>query len=119
MKNFFNGRYGVDQLNHFLLGTAVVCMVLNWILHSRVCYVVGMAALILCYFRMFSKNLGKRMRENEAFRNGIYFIRQKLTPSDYRIYRCPNCGQKIRIPKGKGRVSIHCPKCGNDFIRKS
>ena len=119
MKKFLKSRYGVDQLNRFLLGVAVVCVALNWIFRSQVCYWFGLAALILCCFRMFSGKYGKRMRENEAFRGAVYFVQQKIKPSDYHIYRCPVCGQKIRIPKGKGRVSIHCPKCGNDFIKKS
>lgn len=119
MRDFFRKRYGVDQLNKFLLGVAIACVILNWIFRSSVFYILGMIALILCYFRMFSTHYGKRMRENEAFRNVVYSVQQKLKPSDYHIYRCPRCGQKIRIPRGKGRVSIHCPKCGNDFIKRS
>ena len=35
------------------------------------------------------------------------------------LYRCPSCGQKVRVPRGKGRISIHCPKCQRDFIKRT
>jgi uncharacterized paraquat-inducible protein A len=37
----------------------------------------------------------------------------------YKIFRCPHCKQKVRVPRGRGKISIHCPKCNTEFIRKS
>lgn len=37
------------------------------------------------------------------------------TDSQYCIFVCPSCGQKIRIPKGHGKIMIHCRKCGKEF----
>ena len=124
---FMIGRYGMDRLGQFL--NAVACVFLAAGLFSRSSW-VNIAALVflfLCYFRVFSKNSGKRFEENQKFER-IWFrisevfrrCRFKLQQSrKYHIYKCPNCRQKIRIPRGKGKISIHCPKCGIDFIKKS
>ena len=76
---------------------------------------------------MFSRNISKRYQENQAFLRMSFRVREPLKKwqfrfresRQYHIYKCPSCGQKIRIPRGRGRVSIHCPKCGTDFIKKS
>ena len=30
----------------------------------------------------------------------------------YRIFICPSCGGKFRVPQGVGKVSVKCPHCG-------
>ncbi len=37
----------------------------------------------------------------------------------YRFFICPHCSQKVRVPKGKGRIEITCPKCRTSFIKKT
>lgn len=89
--------------------------------------ILAFACLILCYFRMFSKNIGKRYKEEQVFEGLRYSVTEKFRKykfrirekKEYHIYKCPNCGQKIRIPRGKGKISIHCPKCNTDFVKKS
>lgn len=126
-RHFMTGRYGMDQLGQFLSGLLFVVILLNLFTRSRLLEFVALAGLFYLYFRMFSKNIGKRYQENQAFltlrfRITEKFRQWKLKANDqktHHIYKCPNCKQKIRIPKGHGKVSIHCPKCGTDFIRKS
>ena len=36
-----------------------------------------------------------------------------------RYYICKSCHQQIRVPKGKGRIEIRCPKCNERFIKKT
>ncbi len=127
LRQFMVGRYGVDELNRFLLILSLVAMIISRILGGGILYLTSVLVLGYAYFRMLSRNIGKRYRENMVYlkvRNRFlwFFLRGRNTINqrkNYHIYKCPGCGQKIRIPKGKGRVSITCPKCRAEFIKKS
>jgi len=90
-------------------------------------YVLALACLIYSYFRMLSKNTQKRYKENLMYVGCTKHIRGwfnawKLRFKErktHHIYRCKKCGQNIRVPKGKGRICITCPKCKNEFIKVS
>ena len=123
---FMQGRYGNDALNQFLVIVILFCLGLSF-LFGNVFYVIGLIGLFYMYFRMFSKNIHKRSAENQAylrvydkvrfgFQKRFQFLKQNKT---HHIYKCPSCQQKIRVPKGKGKISIRCPKCGNEFVKKS
>lgn len=125
-QQFMIGRYGSDEFSRFMLIVALIFMVLSMFLDGPF-YLLAMALLIYCYFRMFSRNTYKRYAENEKYleiKNNItgFFQREKAHAGqlkDYRFFKCPNCKQKVRVPKGKGKIKIHCPKCSTDFIKKS
>lgn len=126
LRNFMQGRYGVDTLSKVLMGAAFICAVLS-VLFGRVFYVFGILILGYVYFRMFSMNYEKRYRENRAFldkKNRVcaFFRREKSRMEQrkmYHIYTCPSCRQKIRIPKGRGRIMVTCPKCKCEFEKRS
>lgn len=125
------GRYGIDQLSKVLIVLGVVAVLIsafvNWGVLGLIVYFLGWALVIWGYFRVFSRNVSKRYAENEAFlakTSGIsnFFQKQKYMWQQrkvYHIYKCPGCGQKIRIPRGKGKIEIRCPKCSTTFIKKS
>ena len=123
---FMQGRYGNDQLNRFLMVLVLVCVVFS-LFGLKMLYVLGIALLVYAYFRMFSKNIYKRSQENSVYLKYEYKVRQWFATlkrdmnqrKTHHIYRCPSCRQKIRIPKGKGKIEIRCPKCGQTFIKKS
>lgn len=127
LARFMMGRYGVDTLGKVTIGAVLALIIINMFVGSGVLYWIEMALLIVAYWRMFSRNVQKRYSENQWFvsrfaRIGAWFGRQKNYQAqrrDYHIYKCPSCKQKVRVPKGKGRISIHCPKCGSNFIKKS
>lgn len=127
LARFMSGRYGTDKLGRFLLGAAMVLLIAGVFIRGIWVDGIVLALLILSYFRMFSKNIGKRFAENQKFeRISFHFTETfrkwsfKLHQArEYHIYKCPNCKQKIRVPRGKGKISIHCPKCSTDFIKKS
>ena len=127
MQRFMAGRYGNDQLNQFIFIVAIISMVLEIITRQSLFYTLTLVLLILAYVRVFSRNINKRYEENmkflqkkdtilNKFRKQKYYAAQRR---NFHIYTCPQCKQKIRIPKGKGKISITCPKCRNSFIKKS
>lgn len=124
---FMAGRYGTDSFSKFLLVICLLCLVINMIFRIPALYLVGLAILVYCYFRMFSRNYAKRSAENAFYlkrTEGIRrFFRKQKSHSQIRkthhLYKCRKCGQMIRIPKGKGRIEITCPKCKYSFVKKS
>lgn len=37
----------------------------------------------------------------------------------YKYFICPQCTQRLRVPRGKGRIRVTCTRCGNVFETKS
>lgn len=126
-QRFMMGRYGVDDLSRFLLYVLVGLMILNFIFRSALISLLLFIGLVVIYVRMFSKNHSRRYEENARFlklKNKVLGrVRQEKELAsqrkDYRIYTCPGCKQKIRVPKGKGKIEVTCPKCHTSFIKKS
>ena len=124
------GRYGVDQLGREMLIFALVLCVLSLFVPRRlsgIIYYISLILIILMYIRMFSKNIQKRYQENNKYLSlKASFLRKFQREKEifsqrrfYHFYRCPRCRQRIRIPRGKGRIEIRCPKCFQTFIKKS
>lgn len=124
---FMYGRYGIDSLGKFTIITGLIAMILAGWNHSMILSLLSWACIIYSYFRMFSRNIHKRSSENQKYLNKTYklrtaFYRQKnlmIQRKTHHIYKCPTCRQKIRIPRGKGRIEIRCPKCSATFIKNS
>lgn len=131
LAKFMYGRYGTDRLNMFLLIVLLVCAGLNLFVRNGYFSIVMSSwetlLVILIYYRMFSRNIQKRYAENQKYlslENQVkrFFGKTKYMQEqrkDFHIYTCPQCRQKIRIPKGKGKISVRCPKCGAEFVKKS
>lgn len=127
LQRFMTGRYGNDQLNQCIFIVAIISMVLEIFTRQSLFYILTMILLIFGYTRSLSRNINKRYEENmkflekkeavlNKFRKEKYYASQRR---DFHIYTCPQCKQKIRIPKGKGKINITCPKCKTSFIKKS
>lgn len=120
-RNFMLGRYGSDKLNVFLLGFGLVLLVLSGILGRRfpvwgsVLTLLSYGALFWNIFRMYSRNITARRRENTAFVSFFAHLKDK----EHRYFRCPQCRQTVRVPRGRGKINIRCPKCNRQFIKKT
>lgn len=145
LQRFFIGRNGPDQLCRFTSLAALVLFIITLFTHSGILYIIALALIIYSYFRMMSKNVQKRYLENQrylqvsdrvkSFFKNIWwkpraawteFTRRvkygsnqaqekRREKAQYKIFKCPDCGQKIRIPRGHGTVEITCPKCQRIF----
>lgn len=119
-RNFMLGRYGSDKLNVALLIFGVILMMLGSLLGKRLAWaswltLLSYVPLFWCIFRMYSRNIEARRRENSAFLNFFNHLRDR----EHRYFRCPRCKQTVRVPRGRGKINIRCPKCSERFIRKS
>lgn len=119
MRRFMMGRYGSDKLNTALLMTGVVICLISAIVPFALVKLIAMA---LCYglmfwaiSRMFSRNTYKRYQENRKY---LMFL-ERIKDKDHRYFDCPRCRQPVRVPKGKGKIAITCPKCREKFIKKT
>ncbi|RKM58199.1 hypothetical protein D6853_01275 [Butyrivibrio sp. X503] len=134
MRNFFSrffqgryGSYGTDKLTRFLLILAVINFLVSICSPMGFLYYIAVALMAYSCYRLLSRNISARYKENEYFEKVFKKITGlfKRTRSDlysrknYHIYTCPNCSQKIRIPRGKGQIIIRCPKCLTEFKKKS
>ena len=115
LNRFMQGRYGVDNFARFTLGVALFVIVVGSFMRQNaaggVLDTVGFILIIYTYFRILSRNISARYAENQKYLG--------YTQKTHHIYTCPGCGQKIRIPRGKGqKVEIECPKCHEKFIKR-
>ena len=119
LRHFMSGRYGTDKLNMYILGVGVIACLLSmflpfpWI--NLLLTVISYAMMIWALSRVFSRNTYKRYQENRKF---LLFM-DRLKDRQHKHYHCPRCRQLVRVPRGKGKISIKCPKCGEKFIKKT
>lgn len=126
---FMQGRYGIDQFSQFLsIAGLIVILISNFFGEAEVFInLLGMIIFIYAYVRVFSKDVNKRYGENQKYLYQLdkvkkYFRGIKTSFSQrktHKVFKCPSCKQKIRVPKGKGNIEISCPKCYTKFVRKS
>lgn len=127
MMQFMQGRYGADQMGQMLSAVSMVFLIISLFSRNQAWFLLAVIGIVYNYFRMFSKNISKRYTENQKYLTMTAGIRRKLASwksqlaqrKIYHIYRCPGCKQKIRVPRGRGKIEIRCPKCNTRFVKKS
>lgn len=119
LRHFMRGRYGTDKLNTAILLTGVAACLLSVILRlPLVNWLLTLLSYVLmgwAIFRMLSRNTYKRYQENRKY---LQFI-ERLKDRQHKYFDCPRCHQQVRVPRGKGKISITCPKCKEKFIKKT
>ena len=127
MMQFMQGRYGADQMGQMLSAVSMVFLIISLFSRNQAWFLLAVIGIVYNYFRMFSKNISKRYAENQKYLKMTAEIRRRLASwksqlaqrKIYHIYRCPGCKQKIRVPRGRGKIEIRCPKCNTRFVKKS
>lgn len=133
-RRFMMGRYGPDQMTNGLIILGIIISVIGQLCWLPICIWISYILFIYTFFRMFSRNIEARQKENWAFlrvwqpmrewfiKVGKWFsahyemIKQR---KQYKYFKCPNCGLQLRAPRGRGKIQVTCQKCHKEFIKKT
>ena len=120
------GRYGMDQLNIAMMVLYLILYVVFLFTLLAILDILVLVLLFVTLFRMLSRNLDRRRAENARFLQLVRPIcrrikscRIRMQDREHRYFKCPNCGQQMRVPRGKGRITVHCRSCGATFEENS
>ena len=126
LSRFMAGRYGGDQLNLILIALYLALYVVFLFTRILALELIGTALLAVSLLRALSRNVERRRAENARFLQIVRPIWRKWTgfrtrthDKEHRYFKCPNCGLQMRVPRGKGRITVHCRSCGAAFEEKS
>lgn len=127
LRNFMAGRYGPDHLNTALLITSIVISLVARLVNFPILVYISYLFLFLIFFRMLSRNIQRRRAENDRFlrcwwpvkQRGKRYIERVKSRKTHRFFKCPSCKNNLRVPRGKGKLQITCPRCGERFIKKT
>ena len=119
LRHFMSGRYGTDKLNSAILWVGVGAILLSMFIRvpllNLLLTLFSYVLMGIAIFRTFSRNTYKRYQENRKF---LAFL-QRFKDREHRYFSCPRCRQTVRVPRGKGKIAISCPKCRERFIKKT
>lgn len=126
LQRFMYGRYGNDQFNLFLMGLYLLLYLICIFVRSDLLYLVSFVLLAVTLFRLLSRNLERRRMENARFMRAmgpviswIHMRRNIRRDKEHVYFKCPSCGQRLRVPRGKGQITVTCRACGASFQEKS
>ncbi len=127
LRRFMMGRYGADQLMVAMVAVSFICLLLSRLTGWGIFYLVALGLLIWAYLRMLSRNFSRRYAENQKFLQFWYplgsrikaFIQRLQSGKNYCYFKCPHCGQKVRVPRGRGKIEITCPACRQTFVKRT
>ena len=119
LRSFMAGRYGTDRLNMAILCTGLAASILSMLIRVQpmnlIFWALSYGLMIWAIFRSLSRNTYKRYQENRKFLQ----IYNRFSDRQHRYFDCPKCRQTVRVPRGKGKISITCPKCKEKFVKKT
>lgn len=129
-QKFMYGRNGIDGLGIFLVILSLFVKTASTFSRNFIAYIISFLILIFAIYRIFSKNLYQRRKENDFFMKYYNAVasffkssaqlsreRAQVRPT-HKIYVCPKCKKHLKVPKGKGKIEISCP-CGNKFVKRT
>lgn len=126
-QEWMRGRNGADDLGRFSSWLGLVLVFVDIFVRSGWLGWLGVAAVAYSWWRMSSRKIESRARENEAFMSRLgplrpWVVSPKAAFAESRTHKhvaCPSCGQRVRVPRGKGLIRVTCPRCHGKFEIKS
>ncbi|MCI8387299.1 MAG: hypothetical protein HFE63_02390 [Clostridiales bacterium] len=127
LRRFMYGRYGADKLGYALIIFWLIVSIIAGAVDNFWVRMLSYLPVLWAIFRMFSKNVQARRKENAVFLKFYAPIEKwfKLQANRFRdrkthrYYSCPSCHNTLRVPKGKGEITITCPVCKTKFDKKT
>ena len=127
LRELMRGRNGADDLAIVSVTVAILIAVINLVTKTRIFSAIGLVLVVYAVWRTCSKDVQRRSSENAAFMRSLgpvarWVRNPKAAFAETRSFKhakCPNCGQGVRVPRGKGKVRVTCPKCGTRFDERS
>ena len=127
LRKFMTGRYGQDQLNIALVILSLLLHLIFGITRFTPIVYISYVSLGLAVFRMLSRKITRRRAENDKFIKYWWPVKTKIrrkftelkSRKTHKFFKCPSCRNTLRVPKGKGKLQITCPKCGERFFKKT
>ncbi len=131
LARFMYGRNGADHLCMAMILTALALNIVNMFITNDLAYVIlntlSTVLTVWMVFRMFSRNLQKRRAENARFLDKVWWplkrrfgaAKRQSQDKEHKYFTCPNCRTVCRVPRGKGKIVITCPKCRGEIHGKS
>lgn len=127
MQVFLSSRNGTDDLGRDVYIASLILFFAELFLQTKLLYIIALTGIFYSTFRTFSGKLFSRQMENQKYlalrgriaRRFHLLKRRWKERKTHKYYRCPSCHQVLRVPKGKGKIEIRCPKCGGTFIKKT
>lgn len=117
---FMRGRNGADELGRVTIYGSFILYIISLLSNSQILYFISLAGIIYSTYRLLSKDLYARREENRKFMTWWETTRIKMSQrKDYKIFKCKGCGRNIRVPRGKGKIEVTCPMCGNKTIHRT
>ena len=131
------GRYGMDEYGRYLSILAFVMIIAGFVLNiiakiinmnlllwlAQILSYAGLIVMFYYFVRAFSRNIEKRREQNMKFlsRKSKRQARRKKAQNKkiYKYLTCPGCGQELRVPRGKGKIAVSCPKCGQKTLTRT
>jgi len=118
-RNFMAGRYGTDRLNMVILSVGLVASFLSVLIKfapvNLVLFLLSYGMMFWAIFRSLPRNTYKRYQENRKFLQ----LTGRMKDREHKYFDCPKCRQMVRVPRGKGKISITCPRCREKFVKKT
>ena len=126
IRAFLYGRYGNDGLNACLLWLAILVLIIDRFVPRIPLYILAWGIWGIAIYRTFSRNIYARHQEYQTFLRLTAPLRHRVLAwigqykdRTHKYYVCPKCSQIVRVPKGRGKIVVTCPKCRHHFDRRS